>query len=143
MITIANREVAFVALFATLQGISAFKVCTRRLKHWQDVLPEDQPALYMQHDGEVRQPVRGLPDRIVLEVNLWIYLNTNAEPVGPQLSPLLDAVDAALAPANNGDRTQTLGGIVHHVWIEGQTQIYEGNLGNEAVAIVPIKLLVT
>lgn len=143
MISIASREIAFTALFIRLQSIGTFKTCTRRLKHWQDVAPEDQPAVYMEHSGEVRQPVRGLPDRIVLEVNLWIYLNTNAEPVGPQLNPLLDALDAALAPANDGDRTQTLGGLVHHVWIEGQTQIYEGDLGNEAVAIVPVKLLVT
>jgi hypothetical protein len=143
MNTIPNRETAYVALFSLFQGLGVFKSCTRRLKHWQDVPAEDQPALFMEHAGEVASIVRGQPTRIVLEVNIWIYVRSDSQPVGTVLNPLLDAVEKALQPQNDGDHVLTLGGVVHHVWIEGQTQIFEGNLGEEAVAIVPIKMLVT
>jgi hypothetical protein len=143
MKTIPNRETAYVALFSKLQSISQFKTVTRRLRHWQDVPSEDQPALYMEHAGELAQVVRGQPTRIVLEVNLWIYVRSEGDPVGPILNPLLDLVEKALQPQNDGDHVLTLGGVVHHVWIEGQTQIFEGDLGEEAVAIVPVKVLVT
>ena len=140
---ITSREQAYTALFTRLQAMGVFKTLTRRLRHWQDVPMEDQPALYMEHSGEVYSPVRGQPTRIVLEVNLWIYVRTEGDPSGPVLNPLLDALDANLQPQNDGDHVLTLGGVVHHVWIEGQTQIFEGDLGNEAVAIVPVKMLVT
>jgi hypothetical protein len=145
MNTIPSRETAYTALLTKLQTLSpsTFKTLTRRLKHWQDVPMEDQPALYMEHAGEVTQIVRGQPARVVLEVNLWIYCRSEGDPVGPVLNPLLDALDTALKPQNDGDHVLTLGGVVHHVWIEGQTQIFEGDLGEEAVAIVPVKMLVT
>lgn len=140
---ISNRETAYVALFNKLTGIASLKSCTRRLKHWQDVPAEDQPALYMEHTGESTSIVRGQPARIVLEVNLWVYVRSEGNPVGPVINPVLDAIEAALLPQNEGDHTLTLGGLVHHCWIEGSTQIFEGDLGEEAVAIIPVKLLVT
>lgn len=143
MNTILNREVAYAALFARLSGLREFKTITRRLKHWQDVSAEEQPALYMEHTGENAYIVRGQPTRIVLEVDLWIYVQTEWEPAGPALNPLLDSIQTVLEPSNVGDRVMTLNSVVHHVWIEGQTQIFEGDLGTTAVAIVPVKMLVT
>ena len=143
MFSIANREVAYLALFSKLSALGVFKLVTRRLKHWQDTAPEDQPALFMEHSGEVTQQVRGQPARVMLELNLWVYVRSNGQEVGPVLNPILDVISDALAPPKNGDHTQTLNGVVHHCWIEGQTQIFEGDLGEEAVAIIPVKLLVT
>lgn len=147
MITVSSREQVFAALFSHMQAntsLSALvKTFTRRLKHWADVPTEDQPALYMEHTGESASVTRGLPTAIVLEVNFWLYVKTSGDPTGPILNPLLDAVESALAPANNGEHVQTLNGLVHHCWIEGQTQIFEGDLGDEAVAIIPVKILVT
>lgn len=143
MTIIPGRETAYTALTELIQGIPGIKTCTRRLKHWQDVPKEEQPAIYIEHTGEVKTPVRGLPTRVTLEVMLWLYVNSEGEPVGPTLNPLLDAIDAAFEPKNDGDHALTLGGLVHHCWIEGQTQIFEGDLGEEAVATIPVKLLVT
>lgn len=140
---ISSREQAYTALFAKLQAIGVFKICTRRLQHFTQVAPEDHPVLFMEHSGEVVQPVRGLPARVVLEVNLYVYVRSDGEAVGPVLNPVMDAIDAAIAPKNDGDHTQTLGGLVHHCWVEGQTQIFEGDLGDEAIAIIPVKILVT
>lgn len=146
MITVNSREQVYTALFDHMQNsgkLSMIKVFTRRLKHWSDVQPEDQPALYMEHTGESAKVMRGLPTAHVLSVNLWIYVKTDENPTGPVLNPILDAIDASLAPQTDGENTQTLGGLVHHCWIEGETQIFEGDLGDEAVAIVPVKILVT
>jgi hypothetical protein len=149
MITVSSREQVYTAFFNHIQadaGItSRMKTFTRRLKLWTTVAKEDQPALYMEHAGESTSVIRGLPSAHVLDVNLWVYVGTDENETGPILNPILDAIDASLAPtdAGNGQNTQTLGGLVHHCWIEGQTQIFEGNLGDEAVAIVPVKILVT
>ena len=140
---LASRETAFVALFNLVSGISGIKQCTRRLQHWADIPPEELPALYMQHTGETHNPSRGLPDKIVLEVSLWLYVRSEELAVGPILNPILDAIGQAFVPSITGENTLTLGGVVHHCWIEGQIQIFEGDLGDEAVAVVPLKILVS
>lgn len=146
---IASREVAYTALFNLLVGLQSggnpvLTTVTRRLRHWEEVSVNEQPALFMRHEGEIAQIIRGLPTRITLEVALWVYVCSQDDlPVGPILNPVLDALWGVLAPPANGENAQTLGGLVHHCWIEGQTQIFEGNLGSEAVAIVPVKILVS
>ena len=57
------------------------------------------------------------------------------------MNPLLDAVTAALAPDNPINTAQTLGGTVAHCWIEGAIETDEGTLGDQAVAIVPVRIL--
>jgi hypothetical protein len=32
--------------------------------------------------------------------------------------------------------------VVQHCWIEGKTEIYPGDLDNQAIAVVPIRVLV-
>jgi hypothetical protein len=61
------------------------------------------------------------------------------------LNPLLDAIAAALAPtgADLVAGAQTLGGLVKHCWISGAIETDEGALGGQAVAIVPVEILVT
>ena len=144
---VSSREQVYTALLAFLEADASLstllKTFTRRLKHWADVPPESQPALYMQHSGEIAQIVRGQPTRIVLELNMWIYVFTDGDPTGPIINPILDALGNSLEPKNDGDHTQTLNGLVHHCWIEGATQIFEGDLDTEAVAIVPIKILIS
>lgn len=147
MINATSREQVYLALFNQIKNFpaiaSSMKTFTRRLKLWTTVAKEDQPALFMEQGGEVTTPVpKGLPPGHVFEVNFWVYVNTNEDAAGPVLNPILDAIDKALAPAP-GAEFQTIGGLAHHCWIEGQTQIFEGNLGDEAVAIIPVKILVT
>jgi len=147
MLTISSREQVFTALFSHLQANAAlaagFKTFSRKLTHMSKVTAEDCPALFMEHSGEMTAVVTRQPSKWVLELNLWIYTKTENQAVGPILNPLLDVVEKAVAPSANGEYVQTLGGLVAHCWIEGQTQIFEGNLGDEAIAIIPVKILVT
>jgi hypothetical protein len=150
MQTVSSRELVYTALFSLLSNIqigggAAFKTATRRLQHFADIPPESRPAIYMQHTGETTNPSpRGFPPKITLEVNVWIYVSTDQQPSGPVINPLLDAVELALAPNSAaGGNVQTLGGLVAHAWIEGATQIFEGDLGDDSVAIIPVRVLVS
>ncbi|HXP74621.1 MAG TPA: hypothetical protein VN823_10790 [Stellaceae bacterium] len=57
------------------------------------------------------------------------------------MNPLLDAIETALAP-DLVTNVQSLGGLVAHCWIAGKVETDEGVLGGQAVAIVPIEILV-
>ena len=139
----STREQAYGALFTLLQGISGIKTCTRRLNHWADLPPESQPAIYLQVGNENRTQQRGLPPHITLEASVWVYVNTEGEPAGPVINAVLQGIDAVLQPMEQVTNPNTLGGLVRNCWIEGVTSIYEGDLGDQAVAVIPVKMLIT
>ncbi len=140
-----SRETIYNALFDYLKSndalMSQVKTFTRKLTIFTDIAAEDQPAIYLEMTGESRSIVRGQPPRITLESNLWVNVVKDGEVAAQILNPILDAIETALLPTT--DDTQTLSNKVHHCWIEGTTQIFEGNLGDEALAIIPIRILVT
>ena len=78
------------------------------------------------------------------EVDFYVYGQAPDELTAPAtvLNPLLDAIEAALAPPASSN-VQTLGGLVCHAWIAGKIETDEGALGGQAVAIVPIEILVS
>ena len=141
----ALREPIYAALFARLTAIPGVATASRRLRHWADVPPAEQPALYQVQKGETVTERRGLPPRRVLAVELFLYAHSGGDPaVAPAqiLNPLIDAIEAVLAPDDPASGVQTLGGRVAHAWIEGRIETDEGVLGDQAVAIVPVSLLV-
>ena len=138
-----TREPIYAALFAKVAASAGFVTTRRRLAHWTDVQALSQPALYMAQTGESARVVRGQDTIWTLDVELYIYVRAqNQEAPGPLLNPLLDAVCTALAP-NTPDNVQTLGGLVQHCWIEGDIKTDEGTLGEQGVAIVPVRILTT
>lgn len=135
-----TREPIYAALFARLQAVSGFRTISRRLKHWTDVPASMQPALYLVQRHEVLSGISGQLVRYDLEADVYLYANTADQSSTPSqiLNPLLDAVEATLQPDYTGK--QTLGGLVQHCWIEGSIETDEGVLGDQAVAIIPIKI---
>lgn len=140
-----TREPIYAALFTKLAASAGYVTTGRRLKHWNDVTVANQPALFMAQKRETAQPaqpVPGLPTKWVLEVDVYVYAKAigSASP-GPIINPLLDAIVTALAPVSATGK-QTLGGLCEHAWIEGAIETDEGTLGDQAVAIVPVRVLV-
>lgn len=143
-----TREPIYAAVFAffaalTLGGTPAFKLATRKGKHWDDVAGEDQPALLMVQGSETAQKRKGLPTIWTARAQLLVYVRTNAQSddsVIPSqlLNPLVDAIEAALTPDDISNDACTLGGLVSHCAIEGEVKYFEGLLGDEATAIVPL-----
>ncbi|WP_207000739.1 hypothetical protein [Trinickia mobilis] len=137
-----TREPIYQALFAKLQTITGVNTFSRRLELWSDVQPPNQPAIFQAQVKERQEPRKGLPAKVILEVNVYLYVysgnDMNVVPA-TQLNQFMDAIEAALAPDVNG--VQTLGGTVSHCWIEGETITDEGVLGPQAIAIIPVRIL--
>jgi hypothetical protein len=128
-----------------LQAATGAITSSRTLKHWSDVAPVSQPALFQAHKNDTAEvPVRGAPTKWNLRFDIYLYVNTAGKEMPPsqEMNPLLDAIDAALAPTA-GTEVQTLGGLVHHCWISGSIETDEGTLGDQAVAIIPVDILAT
>jgi hypothetical protein len=140
-----SREPIYAALFGRLETAADFAVVDRRLRHWSDVAPPEQPAQLMAQKTELAN-VRtlGAPTVRTLAVDLYVYAHSSDPYLAPAtvLNPLLDAVEAALAPsATTGVQDLGLPGQVQHAYISGKIETDEGVLGDQAVAIVPVEIL--
>lgn len=137
-----TREDVSDALFSLLVAAGTFATSGRRLKLWTTVAA--QPALFLRNTGEewIRGPSR-MPAKLEMEFEVWLYSNAGADPdVAPSigLNDLIAAVAGALDPFPLA--TQTLGGAVQHCWIEGRVDMHPGDLDGQAIAVIPVKVLV-
>jgi hypothetical protein len=139
-----KREPIYKALFQLVSSIDGLTTSSRILAHWDDVSPNEQPALFMAQDTQQAEQVTGFPTKYVLGAKVWIYAHrdTSNEVPSAQINNILDALDEVLMPSPSPTFKQTLGGLVEHCWISGAVETDEGTLGNQAVAIVPIQMLV-
>lgn len=138
-----DREAIHAALFARLRAVPGFTSASRRLKHWNDVPHEEQPALFQAHRDEDARHETGKPTIWRLPFDVYVYTWT-PEPEVPAatMNPLLDAVCAALAPNVAQGQRNTLGGLVHDCRINGRIETDEGTLGSQSVCIIPVEILV-
>ena len=154
------REQIYAALFSFFSGLTAgatplFVTATRELKTWNNFQPEACPAICMQQALEDAQYTRGLLTKWQGRVKLYVLVYTGQgfsggapQTAAQQLNALLDQIEQAIAPltpdafAYDQDGVQTLQGLVSHVAIEGTIEYWQGDEGNEAVAVVPITFLV-
>ena len=155
------REQIFGALFAMVsngEGLSgkitgdageALLYTSRRVRLWDD-LPA-QPALCQaEHDETYAQATR-LPFKRTFSASWIIYHKAGASP-SPTIptttsNNLLDAIEALFATAPAGtpgweDNRITLGGLVHHCFINGKVFKDPGDIDGQALIIVPITILV-
>ena len=139
------REPIYAALFARVAGAAGFVTAERRRRHWSDVSPAEQPALFQYQKGEVAAvKALGAPTVWTLRVELHLYAHSSDPHSSPAtvLNPLLDAVENALAPnAVTGIQDLGLPATVQHAYIAGKVETDEGALGDQAVAIVPVEIL--
>jgi hypothetical protein len=132
---VLNALLGFVAIPGT------FPTSGRRLIPWTKV--PLQPAIFVRHMHEEFQRLpTGMPAKVTMEAEVWIYAQTSSDvPADVVLCDLLDLVENALRvpPAA---KAQTLGGTVTHCWIEGIADLYPGDLDNQAIGILPVRILV-
>ena len=142
-----NREQIYSALW-TLAGASAnFATASRRLRHWSDVSPAEQPALFMSERGGIGiVKTWGAPVVWTLYADFYIYAHSTDiyTPPSSILNPLIDALEARLGPVNPvAGFWQNLGlpDMVQRTYVAGKIETDEGILGDQAVAIVPVEIL--
>lgn len=139
-----SRESIHAALFAVLQGAYAWQTVSRRLQNIQDVASEAFPAAF-QMQGNQSLEYRGDVPTVGTWEASWLLYSISQDPaIAPstQLNAMVDAALAALKPADGPVVKNTLGGLVEFVAVKGNVEIFEGVLGDRALAIIPIKILV-
>ena len=136
------REPIYAALFDLAAGAAGFVTAERRLRHWSDVASAEQPALFMTQKSEVASvKTLGAPTVWTLLIELYLYAHSSDPYLSPAtvLNPLVDAVEAALAPAaTTGMQDLGLPSMVQHAMIAGKIETEEGVLGDQAIAIIPV-----
>lgn len=152
----ANREEVFQALFARASTVDwgvdpaskKFKTLSRRVKLFSDVPSGQQPACYQAEHNETSMQKTNLPYKRIWEAQ-WIIYHAVGDPKAvPTIENnlILGAVEAALAPLPSDpgflDQRNTLGGLVHHCFIDGTIFKDPGDIDNQGMIVVPIKLLV-
>jgi hypothetical protein len=139
------REWIYSALWELGASAARFASANRRLRHWADVAPGEQPALFMsEKGGQAAVKKLGAPIVWTLYADFYLYAHSSDPYLAPAtiLNPLLDALEAALAPSpTTGIQNLGLPAMVQHAYISGKVQTDEGVLGDQAVAIVPVQIL--
>ena len=139
------REPIYAALFGLAAGAGGFVTAARRFRHWSEVTPAEQPALFMRQKSEAGAvKALGAPTVWTLVVELHLYAHQSDPYAAPAsvLNPLIDAVEAALAPSPaTGVQNLGLPAMVQHAYIAGKIVTDEGVLRDQAVAIIPVEIL--
>jgi hypothetical protein len=141
---VMDREAIYSALFELLKGAASFKPHRAGSSIGQMSSLRISRRLFQAQRRELVEGEPGLPRIHMLHVDAYIYANRAISDLSPGevMNPLLDALEAALAP-NPITNKQQLGGLVEHVWVEGEIETDEGTLGDQGVCIVPIVIKVS
>lgn len=138
-----SREIVFRALFDKFLALSPipFVTVSRKVKMWNDVPAELQPALFMTDHTEKQMNVpRGLPNKATWDVMLFIYAKIDEHEIGSTvLNNLLDSIDAALRPEVSLN-VLTLDGLVYSVYTNGEIRKDPGDLDGQAIALMPVSI---
>ena len=139
------REMIYSALWELGASATRFASATRRLRHWTDLAPVEQPALFMSEKGGLATVKKlGAPIVWTLYAEFYLYVHSSDPYLAPAsvLNPLLDALEAALAPSPaTGIQNLGLPQMVQYAYIAGKVQTDEGVLGDQAIAIMPVEIL--
>lgn len=147
----ATREPIYVALAALvfndqrIQG--AFATTGRYLYHFEQVPggAASMPAMYLIESGETHfKTGKGIPSKRTLRCHFVMYFHTG-DPNNTLPATLcntgLDVIDDVLNLPRNPGNAQTLGGLVEHVYLEGEVSVAEGLLQDTSIVVVPITIL--
>jgi hypothetical protein len=152
-----DREAIWAGLFAWFQSQLASSFTSMGRKHVAppDLTIADQPAFFQVAGKEIHVPQEGkfsgMPSKLMLRGWLILYLFDGSpdEDIGTEqllpettLNGFLQAIDTALIPDDMTTGKFTIGGLVTHCWIGGDSDLDPGIFGPQAAAILPINILV-
>lgn len=145
------RGQVFDALFAYLKQIppptgGSWKTFSQSLAQWDNYPAANQPAMFLHRGPQTATQNKAFGvTKWQWKVQLWMYyrtdgLNTTNTYPDQLTDVLLDAVERLFQTDPNVGRL-TLGGLVHHCWIDGIIAFESGIADAQAVAVVPISIL--
>jgi hypothetical protein len=141
------RDTILNALFQLLKSKLGSNVVTIGRRHMMppQLTSAMQPALFVVQGAENREPhPRGTGGKLTMRVLLvaYCYDTTSRVDGQTQLNILIGQIEDALAPDTVNPAVLTLSGLVQHCWIDGEADIDPGVFGQQAVAIIPVSILV-
>lgn len=150
------REPVFKALFELAESIKweldgterTWVTTGRRVKLFSDVTSSQQPAIFQAEHLEASSQVTRMPYKRTWEASWIIYRHSSDPNEVPAIETnlILDAVEKAMAPKPSDigflDERNTLGGLVHHCFIDGTLFKDPGDIDDQGMIVVPIRLLV-
>lgn len=130
-------------------GARRFKTVSRRVQLFSDVPSAAQPACFQSEHTSTEGQTTNLPYKTTLEAN-WIIYHTTGKDKNTipaiENNLIIKGVRLALEPRTDDpgflDKRNTLGGLVHHCFISGRIFRDPGDIDDQAMIVVPIKLLV-
>lgn len=150
-----TRAPIYNALFSQLAGTQdpvttlwshGWVTASQTLRLWKQVGANEMPALFLALKGEVATPLgpSGIVTKWTIHMDAWVYVMHDGGPSHAMLvlATQLDRIEAAMKPAVGQER-QTLGGLVYSAKIQGDIETDEGSLGDQAMAVVPITIVVS
>lgn len=147
-----GREKVWSAFFSllspslTIPAGGLFRTVSRRARTYTQVTSDEQPALFVLQRREIAEAKnRGIPTIWRMHASLYVYAVNSVDAIGTGggqiLNPLLDSIEAALAPRAVEGNVLSLGGLVSRAFIDGDLEIDEGNIDGQAVAIIPVTII--
>ena len=134
------------ALWAHLkENVQGISYSSRRLKPWTEC--PNQPAMFLRHPNDEIAWASPQLSKAALSLEIWIYAKSaNLPDVASDvvLSDLITSVLNAFTPDNAMTRTFTLGGLLGMAgWarVEGKIDRWPGDLDTQAIAVIPVKVL--
>jgi len=155
-----DEELLFAALFERVSTVRwqrasdaeasrKFLTSSRRVKLFSDVPTDQQPACFQAEHGSIEAQVTSMAYKTVLEANWIVYqaIGKDKKAIGAvENNLILGGIRKALSPLPNDpgylDRRNTLGGLVHHCHIQGKIFKDPGDIDDQGMMVIPIKLLV-
>lgn len=121
----------------------------RRVKLFHEVDDAQQPACFQAEWGTTEEQRTSMPYKSTVDIRWIIYQCVGRDPSAlgaVENNLILRGVRTALAPSIEDpgfpDERNTLGGLVHHCFISGNIFKDPGDIDNQGMLVVPIKVLV-
>jgi hypothetical protein len=118
-----------------------FPVISRR--HVQASTIPNFPALYISHFSDDDEWTGSGLVRTLIDLRLYIYARTSKDQVPDTVLNTLVAQLAAVFAPDDPSNEFTMGQRVSWVRIQGKSSFYPGDLSDQALAIVPVSMLLT
>jgi hypothetical protein len=145
------RKAIAAALLKQLTAGGQFTKTGRRDRAPEQAATPGKPGLFLvkPRENNTYNDTRGLPPIREMHFLAVIYTDVSNDATAvpaDDIDDLLDAIDAALAPAvldqlNNSGR-QTLGGLVYDCRVEGESDLAPGDVQGKGQTVVPIRVII-
>lgn len=126
-----------------------FITMSRRVKLFSDVASDQQPACYQAEWASEEAQITGMPYKTTLMANWIVYqcVAKDHNALGAvENNLIIGGIRKALEPLPNDpgflDKRNTLNGLVYHCFISGRIFKDPGDIDDQGMLVVPIKLLV-